>query len=333
MRERARWIERLPLAADRPLLAIGATMLFVAAAFTIRVVAAPALPPGFPFVTFFPAVILASALFGARMGTLSGVVCGLLAWYFFLGDGSFAVSYSILAAMTFYTLVVVTDVVILHWMQHANAKLAREREANHRLAETRELLFRELQHRVSNNLQVAAGLISLQKRRVSDEDARAALDEASRRVALIGSISRQLYDAGGSTRQMREFLTPLCRDVVEASGRSGITVNVDVDPHAILSPDSAIPLALIVAESVANAIEHGFAGRDGGTIDVVLVRDGGAQLRIEIRDDGHGLPAGFAIDASDSLGLRIARTLAAQLHGSFDLLPGRGAVARLTLPA
>ncbi|WP_052134187.1 sensor histidine kinase [Sphingomonas sp. 37zxx] len=327
-------IERLPLLPDRSLLAVAATALLIAVSFALRVVADPVLPPGFPFVTFFPAVILASALFGTRMGVLAGVTCGLLAWYCFIGERySFALSWSGIVAMGFYSFVVITDVAIIHWMQRANRNLAHERELSRTLAETRELLFSELQHRVSNNLQVAAGLITLQKRQVRDEDARAALDEAARRLGLIGRISRQLYDAGGSARRMRAFLEPLCNDVIEASGRPGICCNVIVDDDAMLSPDAAIPLALIVAEAMANAIEHGFAGRDHGVIDVELSRDGKAQVQIEVRDDGHGLPDGFDIEASDSLGLRIARMLAGQLEGSFELVRGNGAIARLILPA
>jgi two-component system, sensor histidine kinase PdtaS len=328
------WIERLPLAAERPVLALCATNLLIAAALGLRWIADPYLPGGFPFVTFFPAVILASALFGARIGAYAGVVCGLLAWYFFVEPKqSFVLLPGTWLALAFYVLVVVTDVLIIHWMQRANAKLARERELSRALAETRELLFRELQHRVSNNLQVAAGLITLQKRRITDADARDALDEASRRLALIGRISRQLYDAGGAARRMREFLEPLCHDVIEASGRTGIRCNVMVDHEATLSPDAAIPLALIVAEAMANAIEHGFADRETGVIDIELTRDGEQRVRIEVRDDGCGLPEGFDIEGAGSLGLSIARTLASQLSGRFELVGGQGTTARLLLPA
>jgi len=327
-----RWLERLPVLRDRPALAVLAMLALCATALLLRFAADGGLPPGFPYVTFFPAVIVSSFLFGARIGSAAGVICGFLAWYFFIGDrNSFALAPGAVVALAFYVFVIGTDIVIIHWMQHANGQLARERELSRALAQTRELLFRELQHRVSNNLQVAAGLLAVQKRRVTDEAARAALDESSRRLALIGKISRQLYDAEGATRSMRDFLEPLCRDVVDASGRQNIRCSVSASDDALLAPDAAIPLALIVAEAVANAIEHGFADRDDGNIEVELVRDGEELLRVEVRDDGHGLPEGFDIEASDNLGLRIATMLAAQLNGSFDLIGGRGATARLTL--
>ncbi len=333
-RHRAPLLERLPVALDRPWLAVGGTLALIVASFAARWFADPWLPPGFPYVTFFPAVIIASALFGARLGLFAGAVCGLLAWYFFIEDRfSFAIGSGAVLALGFYALVIGTDILIIHWMQCANANLARERERNRVLAETRELLFRELQHRVSNNLQVVAALLSLQKRQVTDDSARSALDEAARRLGVIGRISRQLYDPSGDARDVRALLEPLCADVIDASGRQDVRVRVIVADGEELTPDAAIPMALIVAESVANAIEHGFAGRDGGTIEVELVRDRQGAITVEVRDDGHGVPDGFAIDRQSSLGLRIAAMLAGQLRGSFDLVGGAGTTARLVLPA
>lgn len=329
-----RLLERLPVLRNRPAVAAAAMIGLCGTALLLRFAAEPWLPSGFPYVTFFPAVIVSSFLFGARIGAAAAVICGLLSWYFFIGPrGSLSLGPSQLVALGFYVLVVGTDVVIIHWMQRANANLAREREISRALAKTRELLFRELQHRVSNNLQVAAGLLTLQKRQVSDAQARAALDEAGRRLGLIGRISRQLYDAAGATRSMREFLEPLCADVVEASGRTGVRCIVRAEDDAVLAPDAAIPLALIVAEAVANAVEHGFADRAHGTIEVELRRESESMLRVEVRDDGRGLPDGFDIAASGSLGLRIASMLAEQLRGSFELVRGTGATARLLLPA
>ncbi len=125
-----------------------------------------------PYVTFFPAVIVASFLFGVRLGSVSAILCGLLAWYFFIPPHhSFVLTRATGFALAFYLFVVATDLSLVHWMQTANRQLARERERSESLAVTRELLFRELQHRVSNNLQVAAGLLSMQKRRLADADA------------------------------------------------------------------------------------------------------------------------------------------------------------------
>jgi len=326
-----RFLERLPLCRDRPLVAYGATTLLIAAGFLTRYAADGVLPPGFPFVTFFPVVIVAAFLFGLGPGSYAGVACGLLSWFFFVAPNGFSLAGGAGLAMLFYVFVVFTDVALNHLMQRANARLAAERERSRLLAENRALLFSELQHRVSNNLQVVAALLTLQKRDVDDARARHALDEAGRRLALIGKIHRQLHDPDGGRRGMGDFLAELCADVVDAAGRGDVVVEVRADRGVALDPDSAIPLALIVTEAVSNAIEHGFPDR-AGRIEVLLDQsDKGVELRVV--DNGRGVPDGFSVEDGDNLGLRIARLLARQLGGEFTLSRSEGACARLLLPA
>jgi two-component sensor histidine kinase len=328
-----RWTERLPIARDRPMLGSLAMIAIVALAWAARTIADPLLPPGFPYVTFFPAVIVASFLFGVRLGSVSAILCGLLAWYFFIPPHhSFVLTRATGFALAFYLFVVATDLSLVHWMQTANRQLARERERSESLAVTRELLFRELQHRVSNNLQVAAGLLSMQKRRLADADARAALDEASGRLALVGRISRQLYDPSGSAQPLLPFLSVLCRDVVDASGRDDLTLTMQGDDRLLLQPDAAVPTALVVAEAVANAIEHGFAGERSGRIVVSVKGDEEDGLAVTIDDDGHGLAENFDENQSISLGLQIATSLARGHGGGFALERRGGTRATLTLP-
>ena len=329
---RTAWVERLPLAAGRPWLALVITLFATGGALWLRILLFSVMPGGAAFVTFFPTVLLVTFLLGTRMGIVAAVGGLILAWYFLAWDparpGFFMGG---APAVVPYMLLVTLNIGLFHWLQRSNAKLGEERARSAALAETREILFRELQHRVSNNLQVAASLLALQKKHVSDEAARNAVDEAARRLGVIGRISRELYHPDGATRSMHDFLKPLCADVVEMSGRTGVTIEVEADDNVQLAPDAAVPLALIVAETISNAIEHGLADRETGRIDVVMTR--GDSTTVEIRDDGCGLPDGFDLSASKSLGLGIVRALADQLGGRFELLPGRGATARLTLPA
>lgn len=309
------------------------TLAIALFALALRLLADPLLPPGFPYVTFFPAVIVTSFVFGVRQGVLSAVLCGLFAWYFFIPPfRTLEITNGAGFALGFYLLVVGTDLALVHWMQAANRKLAEEREVSRALAEMRELLFRELQHRVSNNLQVAAALLSMQRRRLTNDEARAALDATARRLDLIGRISRQLYDPAGAAQALMPFLDELCRSVVEASGRSDVALRIAGDETLRLGPDAAIPAALIVAEAVANAIEHGFADDRSGTIDIQVSQHARGDIRIAVHDDGHGLPDGFDGQADTSLGLRIARMLAKGQGGQFDMRADGGAVAVLTLP-
>jgi len=326
------FLERLPLAEDRPLVGYAAALLAAAAAFALRL--ALVLPGGFPFATFFPAVTVVAFLFGARAGVLTAVISGLLGVYFFLEPvHSFELDAASAVAVATYLFTAELIIILIHWMQAAQRRLEGERQRSRALADNREMLFRELQHRVSNNLQVVAALLALQKRDLGDPAARAALDEASRRLGLIGRIHRQLYDFSGERIGMARFLSQLCSDVIDSSGKTDVTLKVEVEDTLNLHSDAAIPVALIVAEAIANAMEHGFGARSGGTIRVALAKGADGTATLEVEDDGAGLPDGFSMEKSTSLGLRIASTLSRQLGGRFELLPAGGACARLTLPA
>ncbi|WP_313809271.1 sensor histidine kinase [Sphingobium sp.] len=333
-RKNERFVERLPLVLRRPWQAYFLTTALCLIALAVRSIAEIAMPLGYPFVSFFPAVILSSFLFGVRPGIYAGLFCGLLSWYFFIPPRmAFAFNPGVALALGFYGVVVAVDIALIHFMQRANFNLGVERERSRILAENRELLFHELQHRVSNNLQVVAAMLSLQRRHVDHDMARRALDDASARLALVGRISRALYNPSGEGQNIRAFLATLTADVMEASGRDDIAITVEAPEDLILEPDIAVPLALIVTEAVNNAIEHGLPHR-GGSIQVGLDRSGeGIVLRVI--DDGKGISSDFDISGSQSLGLRISNALAAQLSGRFSLQPAAqgGAIARLDLPA
>ncbi|WP_245829574.1 sensor histidine kinase [Sphingomonas dokdonensis] len=324
-------LDRFPFAA-RPLMAWIATIAAVGLALWLRHAADATLPSGFPFLTFFPAVILVSVLLGARYGAVAAALGGVLSWYYFIPPAyTFKLDAGSLAAMGFYALVVVTDVLIIHWLQRANGYLAAERERNAALAHTRALLFDELQHRVSNNLQAVAGLLALQRRRVTDPQAAATLAEASQRVALIGRISRRLYDSDENGRDLAAFLTALLDDVVEANGRSDIARRVDCPPDLKLSTEQALPVALVVAESIANAIEHGLPDHRAPAIAIEVLADG-REIQISVVDNGGTLPPDFTVEATDSLGLSIATMLARQTGGSYAVTGGIETRACLVLP-
>ena len=336
-----RFLERLPLLSGHRAAAYVAAIGVSIVAFGIRAAFDHLLPPGFPFLTFFPAVILSSFLFGRGPAVAAAILCGVLAWYFFIPPlRSFALGTDTAVALLFYAGVVTVDIILVRWMQQANRRLRIEREISAELAlrsaslaARTELLFGELQHRVSNNLQMIGAVLTLQKRGITDPAARLALDTAASRLTLIGRIQRQLYDPSGSQIALDQFLRDLTADVVEAGGKPGITHTVSATSDLTLPPDALIPLALIMAEAIANAIEHGFANRDTGLIAVELV-ERAANLCLSVTDDGAGLPTGFDVRRSNSLGLTIATTLARQLGGSFEVLDARpaGATSMLVIP-
>lgn len=336
---RTAFLERLPLLGDRPVLRYALAIAVSVGACIVRSALDAWFPPGFPFLTFFPAVIVSAFLLGRGPGTVAAGLCGLMAWYYFIPPfQSFAIVGSTAVALGFYAAVVTVDIALVHWMQHANQAVRLERERNQalatgsaRLAARNELLFQELQHRVSNNIQMVGAVLSLHRRGLDDARARSALDDAAARIGLIGRIQRQLYDIDGKDIDLTAFIRALVDDLAAADGRTGVSYTLTVDPAVALAADARIPFALILAEAVANAMEHGFAGRETGTVTVDVGRTA-REIVLSIADDGAGLPNGFDVAASTSLGLTIVRALARQLDGQFAVraAPGGGTISSLT---
>lgn len=291
------------------------------------------LPAGFPYLTFFPAVIVTAFVAGLGPGSAVAVASGIAAWYFFIPPvHTFAVDGGKALALAFYALIVSVDIALIHVMTVSLDRLEVEKGRSQALAENREILFRELQHRISNNLQIVSALMLLQKGSVADEGARRVIDEAAGRLALIGKIHRRLHDPAGQQLGFDGFLKDLCHDVIEASGARGIVCLVQAEP-LVLPAERTIPVALIMTELVSNALEHGFAGRSRGTITVTLAPERGGWLNLTVSDDGAGLGPSFDLATTRSLGLRIVRSLTTQLGGRFEMAGGRGTVCRLHFPA
>ena len=199
------------------------------------------------------------------------------------------------------------------------------------LLEDRELLLRELHHRVKNNFQFLDSLIELQKGGVSG-DAAAALSDVQARISALAVAYLITSDRPESLRvDAREYLASLAGKAVDGTG---VEASIEADDIPV-SLDSAVPLGLLFHELMTNAVRHGYAGGRGpvggrsGRIDVRFARDGEAAV-LEVRDYGRGFEDGTA----DGLGLTIARALAAQLNGGITVAPesiGTRAAARITI--
>jgi two-component sensor histidine kinase len=313
-----------------------AAVVLTVVALGLRIALLPALATGYPFITFFPMVVLVAFWLGARPAMLAVALSAMLSWLFVMSrDSNFAFGLSSLSASILFVAFSGLIVAVVGRLQRINRELERQREVNAALLAHREVLFRELQHRVGNNIQMIASLIALQEHRVSDPAARGALEEAGRRLGLVGRIHRQLYDPAGAQLSLAAYIDQIARDVIAASGRDTIEYAFETRSDTVLPAEKAIPTALIVAEALNNALEHGFAAPGSGKLAVAVEPQENGGVAVTIADDGAGLPAGFEPSTSDSLGLKIAHTLARSLGGRFSLAAapvGRGTIARLEIP-
>lgn len=328
-----------------------------ALAWYIRVIADPILPPGIPFLTFFPAVLLTSAFASVRAGLVVALLSGLASRYFFIEPHySLALNGAAAVAMGFYTLVALTEILLICAVKQALLRLRAAQQRSADLATSRELMFSELQHRVSNNLATVAALLRLQASQTKDVEAKQVLSMAQVRIDTISRLQRRLHSPNIQSVEVADFIQDMAADTIEAAGAGGnVTLKFALTPVQVVH-EKAIPLGLIVSELLMNAVEHSTCPEadapeaDASETDeaeanapearaVVITislsqkphEGGGHLVTLDVHDSGKGVPDGFDVENSKSLGISIARQFALQLSGSLSLFnaPDGGAISRL----
>lgn len=294
------------------------------------------LPPGFPYLTFFPAVIITTFLAGLRPGLACAGLSGLASWFYFIPPfNSFHLDGRTALALIFYVFIVSVDIWLIHFMHRAADRLRAEQEVTGRLYDQQRTMFQELQHRVANNMAFVGSLLHLQKRKVQADPATAtdALDEAQRRLEIMSRIHRRLYDPASVDLPIGPYFQEICADLLQATGARNIVCLVDM-PSVKLDIARLMTLSLLVTELVTNSLKHAFAEGAGGTITLSLEQLDPERLALTVRDDGKGLPADFDADQTKGLGTRIVQGLASQLGGAVEALRGldEGAATRVTFP-
>jgi two-component sensor histidine kinase len=200
---------------------------------------------------------------------------------------------------------------------------------------SKDAMIREIHHRVKNNLQTVAALLRLQARRLDGGPARAALDEAVRRVGAIALVHETLSTGYDETVNFDEVAVRGLSTVVEVASRSGSVRAEHSGRFGRLRAEDATALSLVLTELVQNAVEHGFDGRDG-VVSVSAERRGegepGDRLDVLVIDDGAGLPQG-ATAPSGGLGAQIVRSLVSEMRGTIEWSrrEGGGTQVRLEL--
>jgi two-component sensor histidine kinase len=189
--------------------------------------------------------------------------------------------------------------------------------------------IREIHHRVKNNLQTVAALLRLQARRVAVPEARFALEESVRRVSSIAVVHETLSGTLDQSVRFDDIADRIIAMIADVVAPAGVRL-ARTGTFGVLTAEVATPLAMAVTELLQNAVEHGYTDvARAGLVELAVERSAHA-LRVQVRDDGRGLPAGFDPNASDRLGLQIVRTLVeTELGGRLTLgaRPAGGTVA------
>jgi len=199
--------------------------------------------------------------------------------------------------------------------------------------EEKDVLLREIHHRVKNNLQVISSLLHLQSRKVASDTARGLFVDSQARIRSMALIHERLYQSEDLARvAMGAYVEELTQQVVRtyAVRPSELTVEVAAGDVPLVI-DQAIPCGLIVHELVANALEHAFPDDGPGAVRVALDLAGG-DVHLQVADDGAGLPDDFELSQAQSLGLKLVRGLVKQLDGTLEVDGTDGTKYTITFP-
>jgi len=194
-----------------------------------------------------------------------------------------------------------------------------------KLLKEKEWLIKEVHHRVKNNLQMVTSLLSSQTTYLDNDAAILAVNDSLRRMQAMSMIHQKLYqDDNVSTIFMPEYINELIyylRDSFDDNHR--IIFNQKIEPLN-LDVTQAIPLGLIITESIVNSIKYAFLNSKAGIVDISLGQEGPDHLLLFIADNGTGLPEGIDKSPLNSLGLDLMQGLARQLKGTFEIKNNNG---------
>jgi two-component sensor histidine kinase len=198
----------------------------------------------------------------------------------------------------------------------------------------KEVLLREIHHRVKNNLQVISSLLNLQAASLSDPQAAEMLKESQNRVRSMALVHDQLHRSPDLSRiGFREYVKNLCASLFSSYGVDSARIALRVDVEDIALPiDAAIPCGLIVHELVSNSLKHAFPGGRRGEIFIGLKSQPPRGTVLTVADNGIGLPKTIDLFTASSLGLRLVRILAGQIEAPVRHRSGAGTVFEIELP-
>ncbi len=195
----------------------------------------------------------------------------------------------------------------------------------------KEILLKEIHHRVKNNLQIISSILNLQSSFIQDEKILDILQDSRNRIRSMAIIHENLYHtANFSSINFSNYLTNLSMNLVTSYqiNKNPIALKTDFDPVELVL-DQAIPCGLIINELITNALKYAYLEGEEGEIFVSL-KQNGSEVTIYVKDDGVGLPPDFKYEESDSLGLQLVATLIDQLDGKLIVDSSKGTEFNIT---
>lgn len=212
--------------------------------------------------------------------------------------------------------------------------LSERKQAEKRIQDAltqKDLLLREVHHRVKNNLQVIHSLLDLQALKLNDHELVEVLRDSQNRIRSMSLIHQTLYQSRNFARvDFQHFLDDLLPSLTESYRSVAGKVAIDVSAHEVQLPiNEAIPCGLIINELVSNALKHGFSPDRSGRIKVSIQQLTDHEVEMTVSNDGEPIPDAMDLDQTATLGLQLVQLLARQLGGVLQVQ--RGHPTRFTL--
>ncbi len=181
----------------------------------------------------------------------------------------------------------------------------------------KDMLLKEIHHRVKNNLTVIGGLLELQSNGINNEEAKAAIAEGQGRVRSIALIHQRLYQHENlAAIEFSGFVKEMLQQVTSIFKQPGQILTTDIQvQETLLDVDTAVPLGLILNELLTNSYKYAFVPDKNGYISISLHTKAAGHFELIYRDNGPGLPEGFNLKKATSMGLRLIHRLSIQLGG------------------
>lgn len=198
----------------------------------------------------------------------------------------------------------------------------------------KEVLLKEIHHRVKNNLQITSSLLKLQSEHIKDEEMVLLFTDSYNRIRSMALIHEKLYQSQDmAIIDASDYVHNMARNLFLSyrMASNKIHLRVDVD-DIFLDVDTAIPCGLIINELVSNSLKYAFSIGKYGILDVRLKSSDNNILFLEVSDNGVGLPPDFDIEETESLGLQLVSNLTEQLAGSMEIDSSRGTSFKITFP-
>lgn len=197
----------------------------------------------------------------------------------------------------------------------------------------KEVLIKEIHHRVKNNMQVVSGLLTLQRKNTRDDTIRKLFLESESRIFSIALVHEKLYQSKSLSRiEYGQYLSTMGDYILGLSDIGSDAVSIRIDAHEIyLSIEKAVPLSLITNELITNSLKHAFPDGRRGMISIEMKRKMDT-IVYRYHDDGVGVPAGVDYTETPSLGLQLVNSLVFQLMGTITMSRERGTTFTITFP-